>query len=360
MVSCVKCEGWLSCKIISLAKNAYPDDTVFPKCRDRCAFLNCHPSSVGLETCRECYGQEIMEAGLTCQKCRRTYKVTKGVVRFVPESFTSPVLNQTQAMFDAQYKNFAVLPKEEWRRHFKSYIDALPDTFIAAMEKTGLDAGCGSGRTISIAAEYCKEIVGFDITSGVDLAYDSNRDKPHVHFIQADIYNLPFKKGYFDFIYSFGVIHHLPEPRKGFNNLLNLLTCSGAIAIYVYRQYEDLWHKLALKFIFLMRLVTTKMHPGVLYVLCLLFSPFIYFVFVLPRKIMEVFRIPGMITSRIPFAQTKNFRYIPAQLFDRFSPPIEYRYKLKEILEWFQDAGLVNIGSSELFGHIVWGSKNQR
>jgi hypothetical protein len=99
------------------------------------------------------------------------------------------------------------------------------------------------------------------------------------------------------------------------------------------------------------------MSPSLLSALCYIASPIIYIVFVLPRKVLEILKVPNKWTRVFPFAQTKKLKYIPAQLFDRFSPPIEYRYDADEIVGWFTRAGLQSTGSSPLYGHVVWGYK---
>jgi len=67
----------------------------------------------------------------------------------------------------------------------------------------------------------------------------------NIHFIQADIRQLPFKKNFFDFICSDQVLHHTKNTRTSFLKLTKLLVKGGLISIYVYnkkspmREYAD-------------------------------------------------------------------------------------------------------------------------
>ena len=68
---------------------------------------------------------------------------------------------------------------------------------------------------------------------------------PNVHFLQADLRQLPFKRKFFDYIYSDQVLHHTKNTGTSFKYLTKFLTGSGHISIYVYnkkapvREYVD-------------------------------------------------------------------------------------------------------------------------
>jgi SAM-dependent methyltransferase len=56
--------------------------------------------------------------------------------------------------------------------------------------------------------------------------------------VQGDLLSPPFRptgeEGGFDFVYSIGVLHHLPDPRTGFLRLAGLLQPGGTIFVWVY------------------------------------------------------------------------------------------------------------------------------
>jgi SAM-dependent methyltransferase/uncharacterized protein YbaR (Trm112 family) len=100
--------------------------------------------------------------------------------------------------------------------------------------KLGLDAGCGTGRHVYYAAKYGAEMVAIDLSDAAEVAYQNTRSLKNVHVAQADIFDLPFKRNYFDFVESIGVIHILPDPKAAFDGLVELLRPGGEIFIYVY------------------------------------------------------------------------------------------------------------------------------
>ena len=79
-----------------------------------------------------------------------------------------------------------------------------------------LDAGCGMGRYLRIAAESpARLIVGLDLSQAVVAARELTTDLPHVAVVRGDLLRLPFAPGSFDQIYSLGVLDHTPDPRRG-------------------------------------------------------------------------------------------------------------------------------------------------
>jgi ubiquinone/menaquinone biosynthesis C-methylase UbiE len=66
-----------------------------------------------------------------------------------------------------------------------------------------------------------------------------NTESVNVRAVQADLHNPPFALESFDFIYSIGVLHHLPDPEVAFRNLLRFLKPGGEVQIYLYWKPEQ-------------------------------------------------------------------------------------------------------------------------
>lgn len=96
-----------------------------------------------------------------------------------------------------------------------------------------LDVGCGSGVLLSrIAATYRTEGVGVDISLS-SLTTASLKD-PHVNrYSLADGESLPFEDESFDYVLSFDLLEHLPEPEKCIWEMGRVLKPGGMLLIYV-------------------------------------------------------------------------------------------------------------------------------
>src|SRR5207247_1677966 len=56
----------------------------------------------------------------------------------------------------------------------------------------------------------------------------------------ADIYRLPLRSS-FDYAFSVGVLHHLPDPRGGFEELVRHVRPGGAVSAWVYGRENNGW-----------------------------------------------------------------------------------------------------------------------
>jgi ubiquinone/menaquinone biosynthesis C-methylase UbiE len=104
-----------------------------------------------------------------------------------------------------------------------------------------IDIGCGSGRFIKYIRERYEHqlIVGIDPSSAI-LAADSllgTDDK--VILVQAAADNIPYPENYFDFAYSLGVLHHIPDTQKALNDSVKILKPGGYFLLYLYYNLDN-------------------------------------------------------------------------------------------------------------------------
>jgi SAM-dependent methyltransferase len=194
-----------------------------------------------------------------------------------------------------------------------------------------LDIGCGMGRYVEVAAKVGANVTGVDLSFAIDAAFENVGRKPNVHLIQADIFNLPFLPETFDFIYSFGVLHHTPDAASAFKQLPKLLKKNGKISISVYSSYNRgiiytsaLW-----------RLFTTRIPKRLLYLLCYISVP-LYFMY----KIPIICHI-GRMLFVIPMIPHWKWRVLDT--FDWYSPKYQSKHTHWEVYKWFKDNGLKDI-----------------
>ncbi|MFH0820035.1 MAG: methyltransferase domain-containing protein [bacterium] len=182
-------------------------------------------------------GPEIIFGKLICVGCGKEYFIRNAVPRIVDEVARDK--EKTAEGFSYEWQHFKMLT-DKYKAQFLDWIYPVREDFFPG--KIILDAGCGKGRHIYWSAKFgAREVIGIDLGETVKVAYKNTKDFPNVHIIQADIYRLPFRKDFFDYIYSIGVLHHLPDPGAGFTNLVKHLKQNGTISAWVYGREGNNW-----------------------------------------------------------------------------------------------------------------------
>jgi SAM-dependent methyltransferase len=101
-----------------------------------------------------------------------------------------------------------------------------------------LDAGCGNGRITALLHRHAPpdaDLVAIDLTAA-EVARRNLNGAERVSVLERDVLGDLSDLGSFDFIYCQEVLHHTPDPERGFRNLAGLLAPGGELAIYVYRR----------------------------------------------------------------------------------------------------------------------------
>lgn len=288
---------------------------VCPECR----------SKLNIVSSREETG-EIKEGVLSCN-CGKGYAVRDFIPRFVEsgkyaESFAFEWSMHARTQLDSANRNN--ISEEAFRSRIDFSLADLRGRLV-------LDAGCGMGRYAEIAAKHGAEVIGFDLSGAVDVAFRNIGFKENVYLVQANIFKLPFVENAFDFIYSFGVLHHTSDCEKAFKQLPYLLKPGKKISIFVYSSYNkgivyssNFW-----------RFFTTKLPRRLLYYLSYISVPlyFVYKIPVLGNILKTLFVIP----------MNPDWKWRILDTFDWYSPKYQSKHTHAQVYRWFNEEGLSDI-----------------
>jgi SAM-dependent methyltransferase len=294
---------------------------------------------------------EVIEGALACQGCGRSYPIVRGVPRLLPATL-SLEKQKTAEAFGWEWQHFTELHRE-YEAQFLDWVWPIkPEDF---KDKVILDAGCGLGRHTYLASGFgAREVIGIDLSAAVDIAYRHVGSLPNAHVIQADIFHPPFKTAgdrQFDFIYSIGVLHHLPDPRGGFMSLVRLLKPGGMIFGWVYGHENNAVVHYGINPV--RKYLTAKLPPPVVRALSW------------PLAVAMQGLIKGVYR---PLAKTPLFRFLPSHdylyslsafrfnhnysiVFDHLVAPTAFYIKREEFAAWFSDVGLEDV-------EISWRNQN--
>jgi SAM-dependent methyltransferase len=198
---------------------------------------HCH-TAVSLENVRNTEGEDIMEGELVCSSQGHRFSITRGIPRFANLSQVEAEKAATASRFGWSWTHFSH-SNERYTEQFLAWIDPVKQDFFK--DKIVLEGGCGKGRHSRLAGSWgATDVIGVDLSSAVETAFEWTRDQPNVHIIQADIYHLPLAR-VFDYAFSVGVLHHLPDPRAGFLSVAAKVKPQGHISAWVYGAENNEW-----------------------------------------------------------------------------------------------------------------------
>ena len=323
-----------------------------------------------LETlrCPECRAELSFSTTLNCPDCGNSYPIINGIPRLLLPAMRDELRGErfatgheeTQAetarSFGYEWHRFPEM-YEEWERQFLDYMQPHAADFFPG--KKILDAGCGNGRFAYYAAKYGAEVWAIDLGQAVEVARRNTQTR-NVHVVQADLHHPPFALESFDFIYSIGVLHHLPDPEAAFQNLLRFLKPGGVVQIYLYWKPERRPIKaVMLSGISAARRLTTRLPHRAVYALAYPTAAFAFAFFVWPYRIMKRLPVFNRMAEDIPLKQYASlpFRVCVNDQLDRFSAPIENRYTRADVQNWLSRAALEAPSVAENFGWIGTGRK---
>jgi SAM-dependent methyltransferase len=298
----------------------------------------CHAAFEAISETAE--GAEILDGKLKRTGCNASFPIRRGVPRFLPQDLGA-AKQATADAFGYEWTNYSQLTDAD-RAEFLDWIKPLtPDAFVG---RTVLDAGCGKGRHIFLASQFgARQVVGVDLSDAVDAAFQNTRHLANVRVVQADIYNLPFANP-FDQVYSIGVLHHLPDPKRGFLEVVKNIHPGGRISVWVYGKEGNDW---IANYVDPIRTnVTSRIPKAVTRAISLVASLPLYFALKLIYR--PVRRIPALagLKSRLPYAPylcaISNYSFAENfwNVFDHLVAPTAFYHSREEVEDWFSTAGL--------------------
>jgi 2-polyprenyl-3-methyl-5-hydroxy-6-metoxy-1,4-benzoquinol methylase len=266
-----------------------------------------------------------------CPSCERRFPVLRGIPRLLEE--VPEDSKQVQRVFDFEHRRF----HDSWYTRFEprlveQFLDdcELPREFFRS--RRALDAGCGSGRWSYALAELGADLVAFDLTEGgIESASEQLSERPNVSVCQANLFQPPFAPESFDFVMSWGVLHHTPDTHRAFLQLVPLVKPGGTLYIMVYERHSPVMFFFTDIVRWFMRLLPDEER----YKACR------YLVIRSPTIARVV--APFLMISRYTPGSSLDVKTLQFGLYDAYSPRYNHLHTRNEVRGWFEKAGFVDI-----------------
>jgi 2-polyprenyl-3-methyl-5-hydroxy-6-metoxy-1,4-benzoquinol methylase len=255
---------------------------------------------------------------------------------------------KTVDSFGEEWNRFASFTDEQIKTAGNQYFDIVTDEMLNENSLV-LDIGCGTGRWSKFISSRVKFVEAIDPGDAVKAAVPFTKSCGNVRITQAGFGGIPFAKESFDFVFSLGVVHHLPDTQAAITEAASMVKPKGWLLLYIYYALDH--RGKFFRFIFgcsnLLRKIISKFPKGLKFFTCELIAIFIYAPFILLTKFVKLFG--GNVWRKIPLSYYAGqpWKVSRNDALDRFGTPLEKRFSKKEIETMLVNSGLKNFRFSE-------------
>ncbi|MDD5343452.1 MAG: class I SAM-dependent methyltransferase [Smithella sp.] len=298
----------------------------------------------------------------------QTYPIIDGIPRFVEKKlFNSTKADikkdnkeiQTGKTFSNKWKDKTMsgigLRNDFEKKYLKELflsmlglntLDELKNLLKKA-ERT-LNGGCGTAWSeylFNLNSKCERHCV--DLSLSVEAAVKNTKNMPNITISQASILNLPYLEKTFDIVYSAGVVHHTPNPKKATQELGKRVKEGGVFGVYIYN-IKPFIREFADKEI---RKKTVTMS----YKECLEFSEAMT---LLGKSFKKCCNKPLIVEKEIPLLGIKTGKYdLQKFIYDHFvkcwyNPEVTLEYSDLVNLDWYHPAYASHHDKAEVFGWL--------
>lgn len=277
-------------------------------------------------------------------------------------SFLSPQENnidwKTVHSFGKEWQRFDSFNEEEVKRIGNDYFDLVDHTMVNR-QTVALDVGCGSGRWARYLADQVNFIEAIDPSLAVFSASKFLKDKTNIRISHAGVDNIPFENESFDFIYSLGVLHHLPDTSHAIGKCKDKLKSKGWFLLYLYYALDNRGFLYTLLFHVstFFRKIISRLPQGAKQFVCDLIAVTFYLPSALISRGLYSIALFRKFVDRLPLSYYRktSFHVMRNDALDRFGTPLEKRFSREEIETMLKQNGFVNIrfSNNPPYWHVV-------
>lgn len=271
-------------------------------------------------------GPGRIETGMLLCPGGHSFPVERGVPRLLATA-VAPVAPDVRAAFERQWRHFGRLRRIFGKDRAAMRRNLVNERMGARIRepwyrgRTVLDAGCGHARYLQAFADLGARVVGVDLGEGPAYA-GVPTDDPRLQWVQGDVLALPIRDASVDLAFCDGVLHHTPDPRRGFEELARVVKPGGAVYVWLYP--KEGWLREAV--FGAARAVTTRLPGAALRLLCFALAP-------LTACVRSYSR------TRFPRATWAECAQV---VHDWLAPRLQSHHTDAEVAGWAAAAGLVD------------------
>jgi len=267
----------------------------------------------------------LLDPALYPESLLKRIKMEKRIIPTSDQEFAEDI----QYTFGEEWQEFSKIMPEH-KKEFSQYFDL--SNMSDLKNKRICDLGCGIGRWDYFLKDHCKELILVDFSEAIFVARNNLKDADNVLYFMGDLKRLPFRDDFVDFLFSLGVLHHLPG--SALEEVRSLKKYASQILIYLYYALDNrpFYFRVIFMLATRLRLWTASVRNskfrnifswvGVL---------FFYLSFIILGSILR----PLGKSHLVPLYESyhgKTLERIRQDVYDRFFTRIEQRFTREEIM----------------------------
>lgn len=256
----------------------------------------------------------------------------------------------TVASFGEEWKAFHGFAEEEIQRLGDEYFDIITPSVLHAGSAV-LEVGCGSGRFLKYLSDKAGCLVGVDPSDAVYAADALLGKQENVQLVKASANDLPFADETFDFVYSIGVLHHIPDTQKAMQACVAKVKKGGHFFTYLYYNLDNrgfLFRSL-FNLSTAVRKAVSRLPGKPKRIVCDALAVGFYMPFVGFSRMLKRLGVGEKVRRKIPLHgyENRSFYVIRNDALDRFGTPLEQRFTKEEVKQMMEGCGLTDVVFSD-------------
>jgi ubiquinone/menaquinone biosynthesis C-methylase UbiE len=285
----------------------------------------------------------------------------KPIYSFIQKNENSNIDWVTVESFGDEWLKFNNFDNAEIDQIGNEYFDIITDKMLNA-DTVALDVGCGTGRWTKYACKRAKFVEAIDPSKAVLSAAQLLQTCNNVRITQAELSSLPFNDESFDFVFSLGVLHHIPDTQQAIADCVKKVKKGGYFMVYLYYNldsrgilYKSLFH---ISSIF--RALVCRLPSKLKLIVCDLIAFTVYVPLVNLARLVKFLFPNKKWYQKLPLTVYINnsVGIMRNDALDRFGTPLEQRFSKITIEKMMSSCGLSNIVFST--GNPYWHAVGQK
>ena len=263
---------------------------------------------------------------------------------------------RTVKSFGAEWGKFNSFSPVEIEQIGKDYFDIVTGAMLHR-DTVALDVGCGSGRWIKFVAPKVSYVEAIEPSMAVLSASKFLQPLNNMRITQASVENIPFADHSFDFVYSLGVLHHVPQTQSAILRCYEKLKPGGWFLLYLYYNLDNrsFLYKIIFKASDFLRNRISKLSNLTKRMLCDIIAMLVYWPLAKLSQLISIFSEQLAAAVPLSYYRKTSFHIMRNDSLDRFGTPLEKRFSKIEIENMLSSVGFSSIQFSQKppYWHVV-------